>query len=79
MLGGQWGSWQLTDSPDAPATASWRLNFMSSDWRTVHIKAEGNLSALATPVETLGVGMSHGGVYLVVGAFLSTRSAICEN
>eukprot|EP00438_Fugacium_kawagutii_P002623 Skav201674 [mRNA] locus=scaffold641:372360:386890:+ [translate_table: standard] len=56
MLGGQWGSWQLTDSPDAPATASWRLNFMSSDWRTVHIKAEGNLSALATPVEILGMG-----------------------
>lgn len=50
-LGGQWGSWQLTESPDAPSTAAWRLNFMSSEWRAMHITSEGNLSAIARPVE----------------------------
>jgi len=50
-LGGQWGSWQLTDSPEAPSTASWRLNFMSADWRTMRISADGNLSAIAKPME----------------------------
>lgn len=53
-LGGQWGSWQLTDSPEAPSTASWRLNFMSADWRTMRISADGNLSAIAKPMEILG-------------------------
>ena len=53
-LGGEWGSWQLTDSPDAPSTAAWRLNFMSTEWRTMHITSEGNLSAIARPVERLG-------------------------
>ena len=78
-LGGQWGSWQLTDSPEAPSTASWRLNFMSADWRTMRISADGNLSAIAKPMEILGTNQWRTQKPLVITSCPCQYIGVCAN
>jgi len=48
---GQWGNWRLSEEPNSIATSSWSVNFMHSDWQTLHIKSDsGNLAVVAKPM-----------------------------
>jgi len=61
VTGGQWGSWQLSDDPDSPATATWKLDFMAPDWQTVRISSDaGSLSIVAKPIEKADLQREYG-------------------
>ena len=61
ITGGQWGAWQLSDDPESPATATWKLDFMAPDWQTSRIYSDsGHLSIVAKPVKQADLESAYG-------------------
>jgi hypothetical protein len=57
---GQWGNWRLSEEPNSVATSSWMVNFMHSDWQTLHIKSDsGDLAVVAKPMSDEELRKSH--------------------
>lgn len=65
---GQWGKWRLSEDPDSIATSSWRVNFLQSDWQTLHINSDsGKLAVVVKPMSDEELRESHNWVAQDIG------------